>query len=167
MRSHNYNTSPLCGRTIHTILQSDQEDILTALLTAVANKNRNTTTTNSGAYSPQSQGGVERAHGALVGQIRTLRAQVRQNYNRGITMEHQLLPWIVRHSAHTAMEQQATSTNQVANNTPLCEFGETVQCVNPKVKQNKFHNLSQFSTMRSGFFGSATWRFIRSQVSKL
>ena len=38
-----------CGRTTHTI-QSDQEDFLTALTTAVANKNGNIAARNSGAY---------------------------------------------------------------------------------------------------------------------
>ena len=76
-----------CGRTTHTILQSDQEDFLTALTTAVANKNGNITTRNSGAYSSQSQGGVERAHRTLFAQIRTLKAQIRQNYNRDIHNE--------------------------------------------------------------------------------
>ena len=39
-----------CRRTSHTFLQSDQEDFLTALATAVANRIGNITTRNSGAY---------------------------------------------------------------------------------------------------------------------
>ena len=84
-----------CGRTTHTILQSSQEDFLTALTTGVANKIGNITTRNSGAYSSQSQGGVERAHRTLFAQIRTLKAQIRRNYNRDISMKHPLMPWIV------------------------------------------------------------------------
>ena len=88
------------GRTTHVILQSDQEDYLVALTKAVANTMGNITTRTSPAYSSQSQGGVERAHRALFGQIRTLRAQVFQNYNRTIAMKHPIMPWIVRHSAY-------------------------------------------------------------------
>ena len=99
------------GRTTHTILQSDQEDFLTALTTAVANRNGNITTRNSGAYRSQSQGGVERrARGTLFAQVRTLNAQIRQNYNRGISMKHPLMPWIVRHSAHI-MNRYAAHSN--------------------------------------------------------
>ena len=89
-----------CARTTRTILQSDQEDFLTALITTVASKNGNIATRNSGAYSSQSQRGVERAHRTLFAQIRTLKAQVKQNYNRDIPMKHPLMPWIVRHSAY-------------------------------------------------------------------
>ena len=88
-----------CGRTTHVVLQSDQEDYLTALTKAVANTMGNITTRASPAYSSQSQG-VERAHRTLFGQIRTLRAQMFQSYNRTITMKHPIMPWIVRHSAY-------------------------------------------------------------------
>ena len=99
-----------CGRTTHTILQSDQEDFLTALITTVASRNGNITTRNSGAYSSQSQGGVERAHRTLFAQIRTLKAQIKQNYNRDIPMKHPLMPWIVRHSAYI-MNRYALHSN--------------------------------------------------------
>ena len=116
-----------CGRTAHTILQSDQENFLTALITTVASKNGNITTRNSGAYSSQSQGGVERAHRTLFAQIRTLKAQIKQNYNRDIPMKHPLMPWIVRRSAYimnrqlcTAMDAQATSTDGTENSIHHC-----------------------------------------------
>ena len=128
-----------CGRTTHTILQSDQEDFLTAFITTVASKSRNM---NSG-YSSQSQGGVERAHRTLFAQIRTLKAQIKQNYNRDIPMKHPLMPWIVRHSAYI-MNRYALHSNGCTSyfnrwnreqHTPLCEFGETVQYMLPTVKQ--------------------------------
>ena len=118
-------------------------EFLTALTTAVANKNGNITTRNSGAYSSQSQGGVERAHRTLFAQIRTLKAQIRQNYNRDISMKHPLMPWIVRHSAYI-MNRYAVHSNGCTSyfnrwnreqHTPLCEFGETVQHMLPTVKQ--------------------------------
>ena len=132
-----------CGRTTHTTLQSDQEVFLTALTTAVANKNGNITTRNSGAYSSQSQGRVERAHRTLLAQIRTLKAQIRQNYNRDSSIKHPLMPWIVRHSG-CIMNRYAVHSNGCTSyfnrwnreqHTPLCEFGETVQHMLLTVKQ--------------------------------
>ena len=77
-----------CGRTSHTLLQSDQED--------------------TGAH--RSQSGVERAHITLFAQVRTLKAQIRQNYNRDISMKHPLMPWIVRRSAYI-MSRYAVHSN--------------------------------------------------------
>ena len=100
---------------------------------------------NLGAYSSQSQGGVERAHRTLFAQIRTLQAQIRQNYNRDIPMEHPLMPWTVRDSAHI-MNRYAVHSNGCTSyfnrwhreqhtHTPLCEFGETVHHMLPTVNQ--------------------------------
>ena len=64
------------GRT-QAVLQSNQEDYLIALLQAVANKaGNNIAVRHSPAYSPKSQGTIERSHRTLVGQIRTIRAQI-------------------------------------------------------------------------------------------
>ena len=122
-----------CGRTTHVILQSDQEDYLIALTKAVANTMGNITTRTSPAYSSQSQGGVERAHRTLFGQIRTLRAQMLQSYNRTITMKHPITPWIVRHSAYI-VNRYAIHANGFTSfhnrwhkeqHTPVCEFDTT------------------------------------------
>ena len=130
-----------CGRTTHVILQSDQEDYLIALTKAVANTMGNITTRTSPAYSSQSQGGVERAHGTLFGQIGTLRAQMFQSYNRTITMKHPIMPWIVRHSAYI-VNRYAIHANGFTSfykrwhkeqHTPLCEFGDLVNKTVSKV----------------------------------
>ena len=105
------------GRTTHVILQSDQEDYLIALTKAVANRMGNITTRTSPAYSSQSQGGVERAHRTLFGQIRTLRAQMFQSYNRTITMKHLIMPWIVRHSAYIVNRYAIHATHSRASTT--------------------------------------------------
>ena len=147
-----------CGRTTPTILQSDQEDFLTALITAVANKIGNITTRNSGAYSSQLQGGVERAHRTLFAQVRTLKAQIKQNYNRDVSMKHPLMPWIVRRTAYIMNRYAVHSNGRTSyfnrwnrkQHTPLCEFGETVQYMLPTVIQ--FPNPSQGSTMESVAF---------------
>ena len=84
----------------HVILQSDQEDYLVALTKAVANTMGNITTRTSPAYSSQSQGGVERAHRTLFGQVRTLRAQIFQNYNRTI---YKLLQQMAQRATHSTV----------------------------------------------------------------
>ena len=78
-----------------------QNHLITPLHTA-ANKmgGGNITVRQSPAYSPQAQGSVERFHRTLMGQIRTLRAQLQQNYHRTITSKHPIVPWLVRHTAH-------------------------------------------------------------------
>ena len=70
-----------CGKTTHTILQSDQEDFLTALTTAVANRNSNITTRNTGAYSSQSQGGVEKTVCANQNTQGTNQAELQQRHS--------------------------------------------------------------------------------------
>jgi len=75
-----------CGRVQavlnSTILQSDQEDHLIALLhTAASKMGGNITIRQSPAYSSQAQGRIERFHRTGMGQIRTLRA----NYNKTTT----------------------------------------------------------------------------------
>ena len=72
--------------------------------------------------------------------FRTLEAQIRQNYNRDITMEHPLMPWIVRRSAcvinrYAVHSNERTSYFNRWNREQLCEFGETVQYMLPTVKQ--------------------------------
>ena len=63
-----------------TILQSDQEDHLIALLKAAASKmGGNISVRQSPAYSSQAQGSVERFYRTLMGQIRTFRSQLQQN----------------------------------------------------------------------------------------
>ena len=121
------------------MLQSDQEDCLIALTKAVANTMGKITTRTSPAYSSQSQGGVERAHRTLFGQIR----QMLQSYNRTITMKHPIMPWIVRHSAYI-VNRYAIHANGFTSlynrwhkeqHTPLCQFGETVQHMVLSIKQ--------------------------------
>ena len=71
------------------------------------------------------------------------KAQIKQNYNRDVSMKHPLTPWIVRHSAHI-MNRCAVHSNGCTSyfnrwnrerHTPLCEFGETLQYMLPTVKQ--------------------------------
>ena len=77
MQSHNYSTSSLNVEEHHTPY---------------------------GAYSSQSQGGVERAHRTLFAQVRTLKAQIRQNYNSEIPMEHpRALDSLTAHTSGTGM----------------------------------------------------------------
>ncbi len=93
-----------CGRVqavlSNTVLQSDQEEHLVSRLKATAAKlGNNVTVRQSPAYSSQSQGSVERFHRTLMGQVRTLKAQLESNYIV-ITSQHPIIPWLVRHSAY-------------------------------------------------------------------
>ena len=92
-----------CGRAqailANTILQSDQEQFLVNLLKATELRmGNNVAVRQSAAYNSQSQGSIERFHRTLIAQIRTLRAQVQQNYDRNISTEQPLMPWLVRHA---------------------------------------------------------------------
>eukprot|EP00435_Cladocopium_sp_Y103_P041886 s2323_g11.t1 len=72
-----------CGRVQavlnSTVLQTDQEDHLIALLKATASRmGGNISVRQAPAYSPQSQGSVERFHRTLMGQVRALKPMRRQ-----------------------------------------------------------------------------------------
>ena len=74
-----------CGRThtilANTVLQSDQADFLMALLKATAaSLGSNISVRRASAYSSQSQSSVERFHRTLMGQVRTLKTQMQNNY---------------------------------------------------------------------------------------
>ena len=137
-----------CGRVQavlnSTILQSDQEDHLVALLqTAAAKMGGNITVRQSPAYTSQAQGSVERFHRTLMGQVRTLKAQLQQNYDRTITSKHPIVPWLVRHTAYLLNRYAVHADGNTSyfrrwhknHQQPLCEFGETVQYLLPTNKQ--------------------------------
>ena len=78
-----------------------------------------------------------------MGQFRTLRAQLQQNYDRTITSKHPIVPWLLRHTAYL-LNRYATHADGSTSHfrrwnkdhrTPLCEFGETAQYRLPTVKQ--------------------------------
>ena len=137
-----------CGRVQaalnSTILQSGQEDHLIALLqTAAAKMGRNITVRQSPTYTSQAQVSVERFHRTLMGQVRTLKAQLQQNYDRTITSKHPIVPWLVRHTACLLNKYAVHADGNTSyfrrlnkdHRQPLCEFGETVQHLLPTNKQ--------------------------------
>ena len=137
-----------CGRIQaalnSTMLQSDQEDHLIALLQTTASKmGGNITIRQSPTYSSQAHGSAERFHRKLMGQIRTLRAQLQQNYDRTTTSNHPIVPWLVRHTAYLPNRCATHADGNTSyfrrwskdNKAPLCEFGETAQYLLPTVKQ--------------------------------
>ena len=137
-----------CGRVQavlnNTILQSDQEDHLIALLQTAASKmGGNITVRQAPTYSSQAQGSVERFHRTLMGQVRTLKADLQRNYDRTINSKHPIIPWLVRHTAYLLNRYLVHSDGNTSyhrrwhreHKSPLCEFGETVQYLLPTVKQ--------------------------------
>ena len=118
----------------NSILQSDNEPYLKALLQSVANKIGSISVRHSPAYSSQSQGSIKRLHRTLFEQVRILKEQIRQCYNISNTMKHPITPSVIKHSAflintylihsdgHTSYFHRWKSDNK----TPVCEFGETI-----------------------------------------
>ena len=92
----------------NSILQSDNEPYLKALLQSVANKIGSISVRHSPAYSSQSQGSIERLHRTLFGQVRVLKEQIRQCYNISITMKHPITPWVIKHSAFSSTRTSST-----------------------------------------------------------
>ena len=102
-----------CGRTTHSILQSDQRDFLTSLITAVASKNGNIATRSPGAFT---QGGVEREHRTLSGRAttetsqwnihsRALDSSTQRAHHKQVRGSQQRM-----HKPFQQMEQRATHT---------------------------------------------------------
>ena len=145
-----------CGRVQAvlntTILQSDQEDHLIALLKTVAAKmGGNITVRQAPTYTSQAQGSVERFHRTLMGQFRTLKAQLQHNYDRTITSKHPVVPWLVRHTAYLLNRYAVHADGNTSyfcrwhkdHRHPLCEFGETVQYhYQPASNYQKWNNAS-------------------------
>jgi len=100
----NYSTLELkrclleCGRS-RCVLQSDQESAIKLVLQSVAKDLGSTILRNAPVYHSQSQGGVERLHGTLFAQVRTLRNQVHKNYGVLPDDTSALIPWLVKHAA--------------------------------------------------------------------
>ena len=82
-----------CGRTHailnNTVIQSDQEDFLIALLKmTAATFGGNLAVRQAPAYTSQAQGSVERFHRTLMGQVRALKLQLENNYRIHLTSKH-------------------------------------------------------------------------------
>ena len=85
-----------------TFLQSDQEENLVSLLKTTARTiGSNITVRQSPAYSSQSQGSIERFHRTLFNQVRTLTAQLKNNYKlNNLSINHPIMPSVIRHAAY-------------------------------------------------------------------
>ena len=136
-----------CGRAQATLspttLQTDQEDFILNLLKTVAQKlGANINVRQSPAYSSQSQGSIERYHRTLMGQVRTLLQQVTTKYNLTLSVQHPILPWIVRHAAwllnryaiHNDGQTSYQRRWQKDHKAPLCEMAETIQYMIPTTR---------------------------------
>ena len=81
------------------ILMSDNEPAVTALSRSVFKSFRSSLSARTGpAYSPQTMGTVERHHG-LLGQIKTLQADILKPYDISqLDIRKPLFHWLVRHA---------------------------------------------------------------------
>ena len=98
----------------------------------------------SPAYSSQSQGSIERFHRTLFNQVRTPTAQLRNNYKLNIiSINHPTMQWVIRHAAYLLNRYAIHNYGKTSHfrrwnkehKTPLCEFGETIQCMIPHYKR--------------------------------
>ena len=79
----------------NTVIQSDNEDFLIALLKATATATgSNIAVQQPPAYTSQAQGSVECFHRTLMGQLRALELQLENNYNTRLTSKHPIMPWM-------------------------------------------------------------------------
>ena len=127
----------------NTTLQSDNEQFITNLLKTTALKmGGHMFVRQSPAYSSQSQGSIERFHRTLAGQIRTIRSQLQDNYDRTIKGQQPIMPWMVRHAAYLLNRYHVHSDGNTSfyrrwnkeRKAPLCIFGETIQYMAPTAK---------------------------------
>ena len=135
-----------CGRTQatlnNTVIQSDQEDFLKALLKMTAAAVGNIAVREAPAYTSQAQGSVERFHRTLMGQIRTLKLRLENNYGIHLSTTHPIMPWLVKHAAYLLNRYSLHSDGNTSyyrrwnkeHKTPICEFGETVLYMIPTAK---------------------------------
>ena len=137
-----------CGRAHavlnNTVIQSDSEDFLIALLKATATAmGSNIAVRQSPAYTSQAQGSVEHFHRTWMGQVRAFKLQLENNYSTRLTSKHPIMPWMVKHAAYLlnryAIHADGNTTYyrrwNKEHKTPICEIGETVLHMLPTAKQ--------------------------------
>ena len=107
----------------------------TSLHRATAAKMRgNITIRQAPTYTSQAQGSAEGFHRTLMGQVRTLKSQLQNNYDIRLTSKHPIVAWMARHTAYLLNRYAIHSDGSTSffrrwhkeHKTPLCEFGETV-----------------------------------------
>ena len=149
----------------NTVLQSDQEQFLINLLKATALRlGNNISVRQSAAYNSQSQGSVERFHRTLISQIRSLRAQVKQYYDRDINCEQPLMPWLVRRSNYLLNRYLIHNDGNTSfyrrwgkeHKTPICIFAETVQYMAQTAKTMPKLEQRFFKSKAAGLARTAT-----------
>ena len=122
------------GRT-EGILQSDKEPGIRMLLSKVASDMGSIQVRTSPAYSSGSLGSLERFHGTLQAQMRTLILQIQIKAGLTITTDHPLMPWLVRHSAWLVSRYLVHSADRRTSyfrrwereyNSHVCQFGEAI-----------------------------------------
>ena len=122
------------GRT-EGILQSDKEPGIRMLLSKAASEMGSMQVRTSPAYSSGSLGSLERFHGTLQAQMRTLLLQLQLKAGLTITTDHPLMPWVVRHSSWLVSRYLVHSADRRTSyfrrwereyNSHVCQFGEAV-----------------------------------------
>ena len=123
------------------IILSDQENSIKKVASMVRNSRpEETVLLNTPVGSSASAGGIERCNYECKKQIRTLRSRFEEVYKQPLTLDHVVLPWLVRHGAWQITHYQVKSDGRTPYerlragkpyNGQVAEFGEVVRYKNP------------------------------------
>ena len=125
------------------VIKSDQEPSITELQRAIAAQRAghgSTAVENSRVGDSNSNGRVERAIQDFKGLVRTLRSDLESKVDAKITLDHPIVPWMVRHAAHIINVSRVREDGRTAYQlmkgrkcaAKLVPFGETVLFKVPK-----------------------------------
>ena len=170
-----YNVSEL-SRFIHEVgrtkgmLQSDQEPSVQTLLRRVSAR-LGVSIRTSPAYSSGSLGNAERFHRQLWALLRTMREQVKIDYDIDIELDHPLMTWMVKHASWLQNRFQLHSDGNTSYFRrwekdyvkPLVKFAETLLFKLPKTDGGKTEPqwdkgiwLGRCTTSDENFIGTTT-----------
>ena len=102
---------------------------------------------DSVAYESQTNGEIENAVGRIQGQFRSIKANAEDRYNHKIGRDHNIIPWMVRHSANIisrfGIRSDGKSPHEIIKGRKFkraqCEIGESVWYLRPGSKgKDKF-----------------------------
>ena len=132
-----------CGRTQailkNTVIQSDQEDFLIALLKMTATAVGNIAVRQSPAYTTGTR--MRRTFPSnITWTSSSTQTTAGNNYGIHLTSTHPIMHWMVKHAAYLRYAVHADGNASCyrrwnkEHKTPICEFGETILYMSPTAK---------------------------------
>ena len=127
------------------IIKTDQEASITDVQNGIvkARAGHGTAMEHSRVGDSNSNGRAERAIQDVKGLVRTLRSAVEEKIGERISLDHPLVPWMVRHAGHTITRCRIRENGRTAyqimkgrrSTAKLVPFAEAVLFKTPKTKQ--------------------------------